>query len=90
MADQDVKPAIATHDDARITPVVELAARRTGPFEFQMLFGVRGKRQDELVAAGHPMRVYVPYGDSWYPYLTRRIAERPANLLFFARALLGR
>jgi len=90
MGDQDVKPAIATHDDARIVPVAEMAASRTGPFEFQMLYGVRGRRQGELVAAGHPMRVYVPYGDSWYPYLTRRIAERPSNLLFFARALLGR
>jgi len=90
MGDQGVKPAIATHDEARITRVTEMAAGRTGPFEFQMLYGVRGRLQDRLVADGYPMRVYVPYGDSWYPYLTRRIAERPANLLFFARALIGR
>jgi len=90
MGEQGVKPAIATHDEARITPVTEMAASRTGPFEFQMLYGVRGRLQGQLVAAGHPVRVYVPYGDSWYPYLTRRIAERPANLLFFARALFGR
>ena len=90
MANQEVKPAIATHDEARITPVAEVASGRTGPFEFQMLYGVRGRLQAELVAAGHPLRVYVPYGDSWYPYLTRRIAERPSNVWFFARALLGR
>jgi len=90
MEEQGVKPAIATHDEARITMVTEMAASRTGPFEFQMLYGVRGRLQGQLVADGYPMRVYVPYGDSWYPYLTRRIAERPANLLFFARALVGR
>jgi proline dehydrogenase len=90
MAEDRMKPAIATHDEARITPVAALAAKRGGPFEFQMLYGVRGKLQARLVAAGHPLRVYVPYGDSWYPYLTRRIAERPANLWFFVRALLGR
>ncbi|MCJ7726085.1 MAG: proline dehydrogenase family protein [Acidimicrobiia bacterium] len=90
MANPGVKPAIASHDEARIVPVAEAAGSRTGPFEFQMLYGVRGKLQAELVAAGHPLRVYVPYGDSWYPYLTRRIAERPSNVWFFARALLGR
>ena len=90
MAEPGVKPAIATHDEARIAPVAKAAAGREAPFEFQMLFGVRGRLQAELVQKGHPMRVYVPYGDSWYPYLTRRIAERPANLWFFARALIGR
>jgi len=90
MGNQEVKPAIATHDAARISLVSEMAPARTGPFEFQMLYGVRGRLQRELVAAGHPLRVYVPYGDSWYPYLTRRIAERPSNVWFFARALLGR
>jgi proline dehydrogenase len=90
MADRRVKPAIATHDDGRIVPVLEWAVQRSEPFEFQMLFGVRRRRQEELVAAGRSLRVYVPYGDSWYPYLTRRIAERPANVWFFARALVGR
>jgi proline dehydrogenase len=90
MANQDVKPAIASHDEERIDRVAGTASARRGPFEFQMLYGVRGKFQAELVAAGHPLRVYVPYGDSWYPYLTRRIAERPSNVWFFARALLGR
>jgi proline dehydrogenase len=55
-----------------------------------MLYGVRSRLQQELVAEGHRVRVYVPYGDAWYPYLTRRLAERPANLWFFVRALFGR
>ena len=75
MAEPAVKPAIATHDEARIVAVAEMAAGRREPFEFQMLYGVRGRLQADLVGRGHPLRVYVPYGDSWYPYLTRRIAE---------------
>jgi proline dehydrogenase len=89
-ADGGVKPAIATHDDSRIIRFLERIPDPAPPYEFQMLYGVRPRRQAELVAAGHPLRVYVPYGDSWYPYLTRRMAERPANFWFFARALLGR
>ncbi len=89
MAHEDVKPAIATHDDRMIGRTLELASRRTSPFEFQMLYGVRADRQRELTAQGHEMRIYVPYGSQWYPYLTRRLAERPANALFFLRALLG-
>jgi proline dehydrogenase len=89
MGSGDVTPAIATHDDDRIEPVLAMAHRRTSPWEFQMLYGVRRDRQAELVAKGHHLRVYVPYGVAWYPYLTRRLAERPANLTFFARALVG-
>ncbi len=85
-----VKPAIATHDDVRIAHAKSLIPRREGPYEFQMLYGVRGPLQRELVASGYPLRIYVPYGVAWYPYLTRRLAERPANLLFFLRALAGR
>ena len=85
-----VRPAIASHDDARLEPVLELAADRSEPWEFQMLYGVRRDRQRALVEAGHNVRVYVPYGSAWYPYFSRRLAERPANLTFFARALLGR
>jgi proline dehydrogenase len=84
------KPAIATHDDARIALAKSLIPTREEPYEFQMLYGVRGPLQRELVAAGYPLRIYVPYGVAWYPYLTRRLAERPANLLFFLRALVGR
>lgn len=90
MSSPQTKPAIASHDDARLEPVLAAAGSRTAPWEFQMLYGVRRARQRELVAAGHDMRVYVPYGEAWYPYLTRRMAERPANLTFFARALIGK
>lgn len=84
------KPAIATHDDVRIDLAKALIGRREAPYEFQMLYGVRGPMQRELVAANYPLRIYVPYGAAWYPYLTRRLAERPANVLFFLRALVGR
>jgi proline dehydrogenase len=90
MAVESVKPAIATHDEPRIALAEELGLKRTAPWEFQMLYGIRQRLQRELVAAGYSMRVYVPYGDSWYPYLTRRMAERPANVWFFVRALFGR
>jgi proline dehydrogenase len=90
MSSDTVKPAIASHDDDRINVALALAKTRSTPWEFQMLYGVRRDRQEELVALGHEMRVYVPYGVAWYPYLTRRLAERPANLTFFARALVGR
>jgi proline dehydrogenase len=55
-----------------------------------MLYGVRPQAQVELAAAGYPIRIYVPYGSRWYPYLVRRLAERPANLGFFLRALVSR
>lgn len=90
MANEDVKPAIATHDDKLIDLAISYAATREGPWEMQMLFGVRPGLQSELISAGHPVRVYVPFGSDWYAYLTRRLAERPANFTFFARALIGR
>ncbi|MDX1689479.1 MAG: proline dehydrogenase family protein [Acidimicrobiia bacterium] len=90
MAWPGVRPAIATHDGERIDLAVELSEGREAPYEFQMLYGVREPLQRALVADGHPVRIYVPYGTAWYPYLTRRIAERPANLWFFLRALVGR
>lgn len=86
----ETRPAIATHDDARLELAKELIATRRDNYELQMLYGVRGPLQRELIAAGYPLRVYVPYGVAWYPYLTRRLAERPANVLFFLRALVGR
>jgi proline dehydrogenase len=89
MESPGVKPAIASHDDARLTKILSASGNRTEPWEFQMLYGIRRDRQTELVVMGHEMRVYVPYGEAWYPYLTRRMAERPANVLFFMRALLG-
>jgi proline dehydrogenase len=78
-------PAIATHDEAIIHATCKFA-RDNGisksAFEFQMLYGIRRDLQEKLVKQGYNMRIYVPYGSQWYPYLMRRMAERPANLLF--------
>lgn len=90
MAAEGTMPAIATHDTARIDHSIAEATRRRGPWEFQMLYGVRPGLQRRLVDEGHNLRVYVPYGVAWYPYLTRRLAERPANLWFFLRAVFSR
>jgi proline dehydrogenase len=89
MGEEKVRPAIATHDSRLINLSRRLAQSRTGNFEFQMLYGVRPNLQRELEAAGYEVRVYLPFGSEWYPYLTRRLAERPANLGFFLRALRG-
>lgn len=86
-------PMVATHDPAMIAAAgryAEETQRGPSDFEFQMLFGIREAEQSRLAAAGHRMRVYVPYGDQWYGYFMRRLAERPANLTFFLRALAGR
>lgn len=83
-------PAIATHDAAIITTVrgfAETKSLEKGRFEWQMLYGIRRDLQAELHHAGYPVRVYVPFGQEWYPYFTRRLAERPANLLFIAKSL---
>jgi proline dehydrogenase len=86
-------PMVATHDP-RLVAIAEDCAHRfhrsAGEFEFQMLYGVRPQEQRRLTLAGYTVRVYVPYGDRWYGYLMRRLAERPANLTFFARALSSR
>ena len=84
---QGVELAVASHDEAMIARTIEVAhSRGISPerFEFQMLYGIRRERQRELAAQGWRMRVYVPYGTAWYPYFMRRLAERPANLWFFA------
>ena len=78
-------PGIATHDDVIIRHAQGFVQRnRIGPdrFEFQMLYGVRRDLQGRLRRAGHRMRVYIPFGTQWYPYLMRRLAERPANIAF--------
>ncbi len=90
MEAEETRPAIATHDETLIEQTRELACRRRGGFEFQMLYGVRPELQRRLRDEGYDLRIYVPFGSQWYPYLTRRLAERPANLVFFARSLVGR
>jgi proline dehydrogenase len=84
-------PAIATHDEAIIDHarrfVWENGISKDG-FEFQMLYGVRRDLQTRLREEGYNVRVYVPFGDSWYPYLMRRLAERPANMFFMAGSIL--
>ena len=85
--------AIATHDERIIAHVIGVAEHQEVPrdrFEFQMLYGVRPQLQLELVAKGYRVLVATPYGPDWYRYLMRRLAERPANLLFFAQNLLRR
>ena len=78
--------AVATHDDAMIGATQRFARLHNIPpdaYEFQLLYGIRRDRQEQLVAQGHRVRIYVPYGTAWYPYFMRRLAERPANLWFF-------
>jgi len=86
-------PMVATHDPRLIAIAEDRAKwfdRAVDTFEFQMLFGVRPGEQLRLADAGYTTRVYVPYGTQWYGYLMRRLAERPANVAFFARALASR
>jgi proline dehydrogenase len=86
-------PAIATHDEHIINEARRYAAQHNiakARFEFQMLYGIRRDLQEGLARDGYNVRTYVPYGTQWYPYLTRRMAERPANLMFIAsNALRG-
>jgi proline dehydrogenase len=89
--DNGTDPAVATHDHRLIHHATQ-SARRAGAgkqdFEIQMLYGIRRDLQHRLATEGHRVRAYVPYGSAWYPYLMRRIAERPANIRFFLRALV--
>jgi proline dehydrogenase len=84
--------AIASHDEEVINFARAFAYQHGIPasaYEFQMLYGIRRELQADLVRRGYRVRIYVPYGTHWYPYFMRRLAERPANLLFFLRALVG-
>jgi proline dehydrogenase len=89
----DGYPMLATHDP-RLIAIGEDRARwfdrEPDRFEFQMLYGIRPEEQQRLIRLGYTVRVYVPYGTQWYGYLMRRLAERPANLSFFARALMSK
>ncbi|ARI76658.1 proline dehydrogenase family protein [Halobacillus mangrovi] len=85
--------AVATHDDAMIEYTKQLVEENHIPkdqFEFQMLYGIRVDRQEELVKEGYHMRVYVPYGNDWYGYFMRRLAERPANVAFVLKGVFGK
>ncbi|MFD5737767.1 proline dehydrogenase family protein [Streptomyces sioyaensis] len=86
-------PMIGSHDPRMVAIGQELAhrnGRKPADYEFQMLYGIREVEQQRLVADGHRMRVYIPYGTDWYGYFMRRLAERPANLGFFLRSLATR
>ncbi|GAA0521760.1 proline dehydrogenase [Saccharopolyspora subtropica] len=85
-------PMVATHDPRMVSIAADLAARAgrgAGDFEYQMLYGIRPEEQKRIAAAGNKLRVYVAYGDEWYGYFMRRLAERPANLVFFLRSLVS-
>lgn len=86
-------PAFGTHD-GELIDYARQAAIKAGKspkdFEIQVLYGIRRDLQLKLTAAGYRVRVYIPFGEAWYPYLTRRMAERPRNLFFFLRAVIGR
>ncbi|MBB5808133.1 proline dehydrogenase [Saccharothrix ecbatanensis] len=82
-------PMVATHDPRMIKVAGDLAGDRSpDSYEYQMLYGIRPDEQRRIAAAGNRMRVYVPYGNEWYGYFMRRLAERPANVAFFLRSLI--
>jgi proline dehydrogenase len=88
----DAYPGIATHDPELIERVITFVREHDiahDRFEFQMLYGVRRDLQRQLLEKGYRVRIYVPYGTEWYPYFMRRLAERPANVLFVLRSILG-
>jgi len=90
LLDDGTYPAIASHDEAILNEAMCYAREQNyqpDRFEFQMLYGIRRALQNRIVKEGFRLRVYVPYGAAWYPYFMRRLAERPANLIFLARNL---
>ena len=89
----DGYPMIATHDPRMVEIAASLASRygrAQGSYEFQMLYGIRPEEQRRLAGIGETVRVYVPYGQEWYGYLMRRLAERPQNLSFFLKSLISK
>jgi proline dehydrogenase len=86
-------PAVATHDEKMVKEALRTMKTQGMPpdrMEFQMLYGIRRDLQRRLVADGYRLRLYVPFGEAWYPYFMRRLAERPANLMFLVRNLFRR
>jgi proline dehydrogenase len=93
LLDTGTYPAIASHDDKIVQHAIRYIRERNiaaDRFEFQMLYGIRRDLERRFIADGYRLRLYVPYGDAWYPYFMRRLAERPANVLFLARNLWKR
>ena len=91
LLDAGIYPAVATHDEAIIGDVIAYATERAiAPerYEFQMLYGIRRDLQASLIARGYRVRIYVPFGQQWFPYFMRRLGERPANVGFVLRSLL--
>jgi proline dehydrogenase len=91
LLDRGTYPAIASHDEHIVNQALRYIEEKrviNDSFEFQMLYGIRRDLQRRLIAGGYRLRVYVPYGNAWYPYFMRRLAERPANLAFLARNLV--
>lgn len=91
LLDRGVDPGFATHDELILEEIRRYARQQGIPsqrYEFQMLYGIRRDLERQLVAEGYRLRLYVPYGDAWFPYFMRRLAERPANLLFLLRNLV--
>jgi len=92
LLDADAYPGVATHDPEMIDAIKgdarehDISADR---YEFQLLYGIRRDLQDQLLADGYRLRVYVPYGTEWWPYFMRRMAERPANVMFLVRSIFG-
>jgi proline dehydrogenase len=91
LLDQGVYPALATHDERIIQEAMDYATSRgirKDNFEFQILYGIRRDLQRRLIRQGYRLRLYIPYGTDWYPYFMRRLAERPANVMFVLKNLL--
>ena len=91
LLERGVYPGIASHDEAIIRECLDYVGGKkisADRFEFQMLYGIRRDLQRKLTREGFRLRSYVPYGDAWFPYFMRRLAERPANLLFLAKNVL--
>ncbi len=81
-------PAVATHDDPLLAAAKQIAAQFDRPYEVQFLYGVREDLAREIAAGGVPVRIYTPFGEAWYPYFMRRLAERPQNVGFFLRQVV--
>jgi len=93
LLDHGSYPALATHDETLVNEALRFVRERDiapDRFEFQMLYGIRRDLQRHIVTSGYRLRLYVPYGDAWYPYFMRRLAERPANVLFLVHNLFRR